>query len=81
MSSVALKDYPNATFNGFCKRLRIKKDTPIQVDPVFIGYYLRSHFFRNEVTKQTIMTTRASLNSTVINTLQVTLPSIEAQLV
>jgi len=21
MSSVALKDYPNATFNGFCKRL------------------------------------------------------------
>ncbi|SDA71045.1 type I restriction enzyme, S subunit [Algoriphagus alkaliphilus] len=79
MSSVALKDYPNATFNGFCKRLRLKKDAPIQVDPVFIGYFLRSHFFRNEVTKHATMTTRASLNSTAIKTLQVTLPPYEEQ--
>lgn len=79
MSSVALKDYPNATFNGFCKRLRIKKDATIQVDPVFIGYFLRSHFFRNEVTKHATMTTRASLNSTAIKTLQVTLPPFEEQ--
>ena len=40
MSCVALKDYPNATFNGFSKRLRPKPNSPI--DPKFIGFYLRS---------------------------------------
>jgi type I restriction enzyme, S subunit len=79
MSSVALKDYPNATFNGFCKRLRLKKGSSIQVDPVFIGYYLRSQNFRNEVTKHATMTTRASLNSTSINTFEVKLPPFEEQ--
>ena len=39
MSSVALKDYPNATYNGFTKRLRPITD---EVVPEYIGYYLRS---------------------------------------
>ena len=38
MSSVALKDYPNATYNGFTKRLRPTTDDVI---PEYIGYYLR----------------------------------------
>jgi len=79
MSSVALKDYPNATFNGFCKRLRLKPIVKDLVDPIFIGYYLRSHFFRNEVSKHATMTTRASLNNTSINSLVVNLPSIDEQ--
>ena len=43
MSCVALKDYPHATYNGFCKRLR-----PIteRVHPRYIGYYLRTPEFR-----------------------------------
>ena len=42
MSSVALKDYPNATYNGFTKRLRPITD---EIIPEYIGYYLRSKKF------------------------------------
>jgi type I restriction enzyme S subunit len=79
MSSVALKDYPNSTFNGFCKRLRPIKEAEVKIDPLFIGYYLRSHFFRIEISKHSSMTTRASLNISAINSLEVTLPSIVEQ--
>lgn len=43
MSSVALKSYPQATYNGFTKRLR-----PIdnRILPEFVGYYLRCPVFR-----------------------------------
>ena len=51
MSSVALKDYPNSTFNGFCKRLRQKEDSKVKIHPEFIGYFLRSNSFRNEVSQ------------------------------
>ena len=44
MSCVALKDYPEATFNGFTKRLRPKQKD--KIDPIFIGFYLRSPYFR-----------------------------------
>lgn len=79
MSSVALKDYPNATFNGFCKRLRKKEDCDVEIDPVFMGYYLRSNLFRNEVSKHATMTTRASLNNDAIYSLEITLPDIQTQ--
>lgn len=58
MSSVALKDYPNATYNGFTKRLRPKTD---MVMPEYIGYYLRSPKFRGKFMAFSSMTTRASL--------------------
>lgn len=45
MSSVALKDYPDATYNGFTKRLRPFTD---KVLPNYIGYYLRSPKFRGK---------------------------------
>ena len=79
MSSVALKDYPKATFNGFCKRLRLKKGVDIKVNPLFIGYFLRSSIFRHEVSSHATMTTRASLNNSSIASLHVTLPSFEEQ--
>lgn len=64
MSSVALKDYPKATFNGFTKRLRpISND----IDPAFIGFYLRSVQFRAEITAYSSLTTRASLNLSLIH--------------
>lgn len=47
MSCVALKDYPNATYNGFTKRLRKKENCQFDIDDVYIGYYLRSKKFRN----------------------------------
>ena len=44
MSSVALLDYPDATFNGFTKRLRPKGN--IEIYPEYAGYYFRSKKFR-----------------------------------
>ena len=79
MSSVALKDYPNSTFNGFCKRLRQKEKSTIEIEPVFMAYFLRSKYFRNEISKYATMTTRASLNIAAINSLSITLPPFDEQ--
>src|SRR5580698_748495 len=60
MSCVAIKDYPKATFSGFVKRLR-----PTQINVTYdkyMGFYLRSRFFRKTMTNNAIMTLRASLN-------------------
>jgi len=72
MSSVALKDYPNATFNGFTKRLRPKGD--IEVVPEYAAYYFRSPLFRRNVTSMSSITTRASLNNEMLSALTIRLP-------
>ena len=72
MSSVALKDYPEATFNGFTKRLRPKGI--IEVYPEYAGYYFRSPRFRATVTSMSSMTTRASLNNDMLAALTINLP-------
>lgn len=77
MSSVALKDYDKATFNGFTKRLR-PKDSKTLV-PEFVGYYLRSPQFRNEMLAFSTMSTRASLNNEMISRLKISFPSISEQ--
>ncbi len=77
MSSVALKDYPEATFNGFTKRLRPKG--LIKVNPEYAGYYFRSPGFRANVTSMSSMTTRASLNNDMLAALTINLPSPKAQ--
>lgn len=76
-SSVALKDYPNATFNGFTKRLR--PNGKVVIHPEYIGYYFRSPNFRAEVTSMAVMTTRASLNNEIMSKLRVKLPALEEQ--
>ncbi|WP_288967061.1 restriction endonuclease subunit S [uncultured Prevotella sp.] len=77
MSSVALKDYPNATYNGFTKRLR-----PItnRVSPRYIGYYLRTPKFRGQFMAFSTMTTRASLANNDLLNMEVELPPMEIQL-
>jgi type I restriction enzyme S subunit len=77
MSSVARKDYPNATFNGFCKRLRPFKDADIY--PEYVGYFLRSPQFRNKLTAFSTMSTRASLNNDMIGRLKISLPPLPEQ--
>lgn len=76
MSSVALQDYPNATYNGFTKRLR-----PItgKVIPEYIGYYLRSQKFRGKFMAFSSMTTRASLANDDLLSMEVELPSKSTQ--
>lgn len=76
-SCVALKDYPNATFNGFTKRLRPIGN--VEILPEYAGYYFRSLKFRNAVTSMSSMTTRASLNNDMISLLTITVPTLEEQ--
>lgn len=75
MSSVALKDYPNATFNGFTKRLRPKVDS--FVSPEFAACYFRSPRFRRDVTAMSSLSTRASLNNGMLGSLTMLVPTQE----
>ena len=79
MSSVALKDYPCGTFNGFSKRLRMKQNCEYEVYPKYMGYFLRSTKFRKQINSMSIASTRASLNIEMINRLTVDLPDIKCQ--
>lgn len=72
MSCVALKDYENSTFNGFCKRLRPKADS--ELVPEYVGYYLRSPLFRRSMMAFSTMSTRASLNNEMISRLDISYP-------
>ena len=76
MSCVALKDYPNATFNGFCKRLRPITD---KTYPLFMGYYFRTPQFRANFLKIASLITRASLRNEDLMKFKVDLPNIEIQ--
>ena len=77
MSCVALKDYTDATFNGFTKRLRPIKNGI--VFPEFIGYYFRWNRFRANIVSMASETTRASLNNSMLASLPVELPSFSEQ--
>lgn len=80
MSCVALKDYPNATYNGFTKRLRKKDDCQYEVDSRYIGYYLRSRKFRSLFMGLSgSMSTRASLANGDLLNMPVSLPSLSNQ--
>ena len=76
MSSVALHDYPDATYNGFTKRLRPITDL---VDPLYIGYYLRSPKFRGKFMAFSTMTTRASLANDDLLNMEVEVPDKRTQ--
>ena len=75
MSSVALKDYPHATYNGFTKRLR--PINPERILPEFIGYYLRTAVFRAGFTA--FSTTRASLRNEDLLSMKVPVPDMQTQ--
>jgi len=76
MSSVALRDYLDATYNGFTKRLRPITDNVI---PEYIGYYLRSPKFRGKFMAFSTMTTRASLANGDLLGMEVELPNKDEQ--
>ena len=77
MSSVSLKDYPNATFNGFTKRLRPIGN--VEIYPEFVAYYFRSPRFRANIVGMSSITTRASLNNSMLAELPLLLPNYEEQ--
>lgn len=78
MSSVSLKDYPEATFSGFAKRLRpIQKEITYEK---FMGFYLRSEYFRKIINNNATMTLRASFNENIFSYLKVHLPDYQTQM-
>lgn len=77
MSCVALKNYPNATFNGFTKRLRPHEEG--RVLPEFIGYFLRGPQFRRKFEQIANVTTRASLSNGDLLNMVVSLPPLPVQ--
>ena len=77
MSSVAIKEYPSATFSGFLKRLRPKMDGLVY--PKFMAFYFRSSYFRKLIDCNTIMTLRASFNEDIFSFLNVYLPNFSVQ--
>ncbi|UDW09522.1 restriction endonuclease subunit S (plasmid) [Bacillus cereus] len=79
LSSVALKDYLQATFNGFTKRLRPNKFCEEILLPEYAAFYFRSPKFRNQVTSFSSMTTRASLNNEMISKLTIDIPPLAIQ--
>jgi type I restriction enzyme, S subunit len=77
MSSVALKDYPDATYSGFLKRLR-----PLQDDVTYYKYmafYLRGDLFRRSMNNNAVLTLRASLNENIFSYLYLILPDYSEQ--
>lgn len=77
MSSVALKDYPKATFSGFAKRLR-----PIQNNITydkFMAFYMRSKYFRKIINSKAVMTLRASFNDAIFSYISILLPEYKEQ--
>lgn len=76
MSSVAVRDYSNATFSGFLKRLRPKSD---KAYPKYMALFFRGEYFRKTVTNKAVMTLRASFNEDTFNDIHVDLPSMDIQ--
>lgn len=77
MSSVAVKDYPKATFSGFAKRLRPVQDN-ITYDK-FMAFYLRSIYFRKVINAKAIMTLRSSFNEQIFSYIKLLLPDYDTQ--
>lgn len=77
MSSVALKDYPQATYSGFTKRLRPKQEGEVYAK--YIGFYLRGDLFRKTMTNNAFMTLRASFNEDIFSFLDLYLPEYKEQ--
>lgn len=77
MSCVAIKDYPDTTFSGFLKRLRPKQDNITYHK--YLAFYLRSKYFRQTMSNNSIMTLRASLNEQIFSYLKLVLPDYSIQ--
>lgn len=71
MSCVALKDYENATFNGFTKRLRPLTE---EIVPEYAAYFFRSSYFRAQCQSLASLITRASLNDGMIRRFKIRFP-------
>lgn len=79
MSCVALRDIPNATYNGFCKRMR-QYNKDVDGDSKYVGYYMRNPEFRKKFQAFAgSMSTRASLTNDALLGLTIKIPPLAEQ--
>lgn len=77
MSCAALEDFPTATFNGFTKRLRPME--PSQIDPKFSAFFFRSSLFREQIARMAVLSTRVSLNDSILANIRMPIPPLAEQ--
>lgn len=77
-SCVALKNYENATYNGFCKRLRPIVDESV-ILPEYAQYLFRTKQFTNQIIYSSPMSTRASLNEEILHSVNLSIHLLEEQ--
>lgn len=75
-SCVCEKDIPNATFAGFLIRVRPFSD---KLHTPYAKYYFRSTHLRFYLVKEMNLVTRASLGQSLLKSMPVLLPPLEAQ--
>lgn len=74
-----MRNIPNATYNGFCKRMR-QYNKDVDVDSKYVGYYMRNPEFRKKFQAFAgSMSTRASLTNDALLGLIIKLPSLAEQ--
>ncbi|MCL2838176.1 MAG: N-6 DNA methylase [Oscillospiraceae bacterium] len=77
LSCVALKDYSEATFNAFSKRLRPIDD---MIDSKYAAAYFRSDFIRQTIKNMVYATTRATLNNDMLSRMPIIFPPKDEQI-
>ncbi len=76
-SSVAMKDFPNAVWNGFCIRMRPYSFE--NYNPKYFLYLTRSNICRNYLGANDNSITRANLSQSRLGSLPIVFPNIEKQ--
>lgn len=75
MSSVWLDDRPNVYLNSFCFGYRPRT----KIDHYFIGYYLRTNYFRNEIIKLAQGISRYNLSMKRVVDIPISITSVKEQ--
>ncbi len=79
MSCICINEITNAVFNGFCKRLRPNTRCIELCLPRYMKYAFRTKRFRQLISSYSNLSTRASLNESIIGKLDIEVPTVEEQ--
>ena len=76
-SSVAMNDFPNAVYNGFC--IRMRPYSFVNYSPKYFLYLTRSHICRNYLSANDNSITRANLSQSRLGGMPIIFPNIKEQ--
>lgn len=76
-SCVALSDFPNAVYNGFC--IRMRPYSFVNYNPKYFLYLTRSHICRNFLSANDNSITRANLSQSRLGGMPIIFPNLKEQ--